>query len=315
MPKNNNNEQVSHQLQVTKESNKELINLQPIFGQLEKKVPLTEDQNNAGNSLKDDLNEWLAILVNSSLFSSTEDTKQNGTSYSSTPLKPQLLQKSFNDSNEPIVNVLQPPNRHEKKPFVISNSHYPEQPSTNHQPTISSLYGGSCNKSLLSAQLQQHDEVKERLDIAAAKRNAIKQNRLKEQMNLAWFETMDMIKSHDINSQSLSNDILYQKLQMNTRSEASSSKDVFNEQPEILIWQFYEDGFQKVILRLSNFEQNCVFDLSKEKSLCDFTVFIHDDLQEYDGQEKIAEKTSKVTHVGIKTALLQVITLAYLNYN
>ncbi|KAG1055556.1 hypothetical protein G6F43_002496 [Rhizopus delemar] len=232
----NSSEQVSHQLQVTKESNKELINLQPIFGQLEKKPPLTEDQSNAGNSFKDDLNEWLVILVNSSLFSSTEDTKHNGTSYSSTSLKPQLLQKSFNDSNEPIVNELQPPNRHEKKPFVISNSHYPEQPSTNHHSTMSSLYGGSCNKSLLSAQLQQHDEVKERLDIAAAKRNAIKQNRLKEQMNLAWFETMDMIKSHDINSQSLSNDILYQKLQMNTRSEASSSKDIFNEQPEILIW-------------------------------------------------------------------------------
>lgn len=80
---------------MTKESNKELINLQPIFGQLEKKLPLTEDQNNAGNSFKDDLNEWLAILVNSSLFSSTEDTKQNGTPYSSTPLKPQLLQKKL----------------------------------------------------------------------------------------------------------------------------------------------------------------------------------------------------------------------------
>jgi hypothetical protein len=54
---------------------------------------------------------------------------------------------------------------------------------------------------------------------------------------------------------------------------------------------------------LSNFEQNCVFDLSKEKGLCDFTVFIRDALQEYDGQEKIAEKTSKVTYVGIKTAV------------
>ncbi|CAO3665815.1 unnamed protein product [Rhizopus stolonifer] len=46
----------------------------------------------------------------------------------------------------------------------------------------------------------KHDQVKERLEIAAAKRNAIKQHRLKEQMDLAWFETMEMIKYGDLPS-------------------------------------------------------------------------------------------------------------------
>ncbi|EIE75513.1 hypothetical protein RO3G_00217 [Rhizopus delemar RA 99-880] len=47
--------------------------------------------------------------------------------------------------------------------------------------------------------------------------------------------------------------------------------------------QFSGDGFQKVVLRLSDFEKNCVFDLNKENGLCEFTIFIHDDLHEYDG--------------------------------
>ncbi|KAG1514344.1 hypothetical protein G6F52_009943 [Rhizopus delemar] len=90
----------------------------------------------------------------------------------------------------------------------------------------------------LSSKLQKRDEVKERLELAAAKRNAIKQIRLKEQMDLAWFETMEMMKSHNDYLSSLSNDMLYQKLRMNSGAEASSSKPLFNQQqqPEILIW-------------------------------------------------------------------------------
>lgn len=56
--------------------------------------------------------------------------------------------------------------------------------------------------SLISAQLKKqgkkkHDHIKEKLDIAAARRNAIKTNRLKEQMDTALYETMHLLRSNN----------------------------------------------------------------------------------------------------------------------
>ncbi|KAI9358161.1 hypothetical protein BD770DRAFT_443378 [Pilaira anomala] len=62
--------------------------------------------------------------------------------------------------------------------------------------------------SLLSAQLkkqgkQKHDYIKEELDKAAARRNAIKTNRKREQMDTALFETMHLIRNKNNNDQLL----------------------------------------------------------------------------------------------------------------
>ncbi|CAO3695590.1 hypothetical protein CU097_007608 [Rhizopus azygosporus] len=196
---------------------------------------------------KDDLREWLTILVNSPLFDSTEnDTTKHSSIFYPSPISTspspwkQPEEKCPNDSNQPIVNILQPPSHYQKKPQMTISSHYTlkEQFDSSHQHSTTMCQGDTKNKSLLSAQLQQRDEVKERLDVAAAKRKAIKKNRLKEQMDLAWFETMEMIRSHENSNKVFptpSNDLFYQKLQMHSQPEPSSSKDAFN-QPDILIW-------------------------------------------------------------------------------
>lgn len=194
---------------------------QPASGESqEKQLPLT-------NIPKDEHIEWLTILVNSPLFASTENAQQKSHTHP-TSLKTQISR--FNDSNQPAINLLQPPSHHQKKIYNNNSSQY----SMDEQLAIDNL----SKKPPLSSKLQKRDEVKERLELAAAKRNAIKQIRLKEQMDLAWFETMEMMKSHNDYLSSLSNDMLYQKLRMNSGAEASSSKPLFNQQqqPEILIW-------------------------------------------------------------------------------
>lgn len=186
----------------------------------EKQLPLT-------NIPKDEHIEWLTILVNSPLFASTENTQKKSYTH---PISLKTQTSRFNDSNQPAVNLLQPPNHHQKKTYSNNSSQY----SMDEQLAIDDIN----KKSLLSSRLQKRDEVKERLELAAAKRNAIKQIRLKEQMDLAWFETMEMMKSRNDYLSSLNNDMLYQKLRMNSGAEASSSKPLFNQQqqPEILIW-------------------------------------------------------------------------------
>ncbi|KAG1053024.1 hypothetical protein G6F43_004868 [Rhizopus delemar] len=194
---------------------------QPASGESqEKQLPLT-------NIPKDEHIEWLTILVNSPLFASTENAQQKSHTHP-TSLKTQISR--FNDSNQPAINLLQPPSHHQKKIYNNNSSQY----SMDEQLAIDNL----SKKPPLSSKLQKRDEVKERLELAAAKRNAIKQIRLKEQMDLAWFETMEMMKSRNDYLSSLSNDMLYQKLRMNSGAEASSSKPLFNQQqqPEILIW-------------------------------------------------------------------------------
>lgn len=60
--------------------------------------------------------------------------------------------------------------------------------------------------SLFSAQLKKqgkkkHDHIKEKLDIAAARRNAIKSHRLREQMDTALYETMHLLRNNNENEQ------------------------------------------------------------------------------------------------------------------
>ncbi|CAO3614485.1 unnamed protein product [Mucor hiemalis] len=58
--------------------------------------------------------------------------------------------------------------------------------------------------SIISAQIksEKYDHIKERLEIAAARRNAIKTNRLKEQMDTALFETIHMLREYnDVSNQ------------------------------------------------------------------------------------------------------------------
>lgn len=194
---------------------------QPASGESqEKQLPLT-------NIPKDEHIEWLTILVNSPLFASTENAQQKSHTH---PISLKTQTSRFNDSNQPAINLLQPPSHHQKKIYNNNSSQY----SMDEQLAIDNL----SKKPPLSSKLQKRDEVKERLELAAAKRNAIKQIRLKEQMDLAWFETMEMMKSHNDYLSSLNNDMLYQKLRMNSGGEASSSKPLFNQQhqPEILIW-------------------------------------------------------------------------------
>lgn len=48
---------------------------------------------------------------------------------------------------------------------------------------------------------KKHDHIKEKLDIAAARRNAIKNNRLREQMDTALYETMHLLRNNNENVQ------------------------------------------------------------------------------------------------------------------
>lgn len=155
------------------------------------------------------------------------------------------------DSNELVINTLQPscidnrkPNHHNlaameeklgaisKKTMINDWLHYNSIPNsaTTDMPITSYLqhYQHSDNQdmfskkefghtnqerlSILSAQLkkqgkQKHDHIKEKLDKAAARRNQIKTNRRREQMDTALFETMYLIRNNNHND----NNVLEQK--------------------------------------------------------------------------------------------------------
>lgn len=86
---------------------------------------------------------------------------------------------------------------------VVENIHADKTSSSSFTtaPERKVLQEGS---SILSAQIksEKYDHVKEKLEIAAARRNAIKTNRLKEQMDTALFETIHMLREYnDINNQ------------------------------------------------------------------------------------------------------------------
>ncbi|KAG2214295.1 hypothetical protein INT47_000851 [Mucor saturninus] len=114
-----------------------------------------------------------------------------------------------------------------KKTMINDWLHYNSipKPATTTMPTPSYLQyyhnnnNNNCNfyskkeftdrrdeSSLISAQLKKqgkkkHDHIKEKLDIAAARRNAIKTNRLKEQMDAALYETMHLLRNYNENMQ------------------------------------------------------------------------------------------------------------------
>ncbi|KAI9268725.1 hypothetical protein BY458DRAFT_511350 [Sporodiniella umbellata] len=69
--------------------------------------------------------------------------------------------------------------------------------STFRNSTLSTLVNDDLSEwlaILVNSSPIQKDSVKEKLALAAAKRNAIKHNRWKEQMHLAWFETIEMMQ-------------------------------------------------------------------------------------------------------------------------
>ncbi|KAG2231859.1 hypothetical protein INT48_006051 [Thamnidium elegans] len=95
-------------------------------------------------------------------------------------------------------------------PITSYLQHY--QYSDNQEMFSKKEFGHTTNQerlSILSAQLkkqgkQKHDHIKEKLDIAAARRNVIKTNRRREQMDTALFETMNLIrKKKDCNNNNL----------------------------------------------------------------------------------------------------------------
>lgn len=99
-----------------------------------------------------------------------------------------------NDDNMPITSYLQHYQLdHNQQQDIFSKKEFIKQEE---------------RSSLLSAQLkkqgkQKHDYIKEELDKAAARRNAIKTNRKREQMDTAFFETMHLIRSKNNNDQLL----------------------------------------------------------------------------------------------------------------
>ncbi|CAO3687984.1 unnamed protein product [Rhizopus stolonifer] len=176
----------------------------------------------------DDHTEWITLLVNSHLFKSNDKNKPDDLSkmLEGSIQKPLLgkspLSTRSNESNEPHVpNVLQPSCRQVK----VNSSKY----------SVDEQLEEAGRHSLMASQSVERDEVRERLNLAAAKRNAIKQARLKEQMDLAWIETVEMMREAHKSHTNI-NGLLYQKLRMNAAAEPSSSKPIVNQQSDILIW-------------------------------------------------------------------------------
>ncbi|KAI9272583.1 hypothetical protein BY458DRAFT_586307 [Sporodiniella umbellata] len=168
-----------------------------------------------------DQTEWVSLLFNSHLFKPSESNQLAcDVTLPSQEFKPNQPYRLGKLSEPPISNNLQPTCR-SIKPSGPNNSFDEQHPGR------------------ITPVPKERDEVQEKLAIAAAKRNAIKQARLKEQMDLAWLETVEMMRDVQRSHSNLSNGLLYQKLRMNAGSPESSkghAQPTIVQQPDILIW-------------------------------------------------------------------------------
>ncbi|KAI8360000.1 hypothetical protein BD560DRAFT_491778 [Blakeslea trispora] len=85
--------------------------------------------------------------------------------------------------------------KNEREPCWLKSPFTKDETTTD--PRLTSTIRSVCSSnasSHLSTESQRHDHVKERLELAAARRNEIKNNRLREQMDSALFETMRMLR-------------------------------------------------------------------------------------------------------------------------
>ena len=168
------------------------------------------------------------------------------------------------DSNEPVTNMLQPSgmennrsaNQHfaialDAKLGVISRKAMIDDWLYYNQSTpaesTSYLQPHHCNKlpntKRPAAKLKnkgkkkEHDDIKEKLEIAAARRHAIKLERLREQMDTALFETIHMIRENGDN-QHLQDWLLnHDKDRKSYLSSVSTSLSSLSKEPNVQsIW-------------------------------------------------------------------------------
>ncbi|KAI8354556.1 hypothetical protein EDC96DRAFT_516453 [Choanephora cucurbitarum] len=101
-------------------------------------------------------------------------------------------------SHDPTLIGDGPPLLNNKNEREIHHLHMTKDPALT--STIRSVCSSNAS-SRLSTESQKHDRVRKQLELAAARRNEIKNNRLREQLDSALFETMRMLRQEQYEQQ------------------------------------------------------------------------------------------------------------------